>query len=388
MKYRLFGAGMAAALSVFFLAGCENKEVLSGEPEQEREQPLVLLEDVARVLSGIPLERDQLDEVYDAARASAGNGYDEEYRMRELFEDPGCGVGSAGSTKAGGYAHPLRELLREAVRSTKAAAVEDPDAWLDALSASDIQLYWPFSEAWDGDSQPVITFDPGGDVGQNEGYLLEGDGKLTKLLVTEEMARERPVWVVNRNSDADYKTLEMLRREDPTWGQGGGNLVITKSESEARTLVLRTFTAHRQYDSWFAGASEFWVKMGSVEDFKATKEEELRLYSPSITDFLIVVRRSQVGEEIPFNAVLVSEWSSQLLNCALMIIEDDGGSQTTWTCKANVNYNSKKYGFEVELPLRTRDDIVWRGSLARSYIERNNGKTGCFGDVDLVFELI
>lgn len=391
MKYRLFGAGMAAALSVFFLAGCENKEVLSGEPEQEREQPLVLLEDVARVLSGIPLERDQLDEVYDAARASAGNGYDEEYRMRELFEDPGCGVGSAGSTKAGGYAHPLRELLREAVRSTKAAAVEDPDAWLDALSASDIQLYWPFSEAWDGDSQPVITFDPGGDVGQNEGYLLEGDGKLTKLLVTEEMARERPVWVVNRNSDADYKTLEMLRREDPAWGQGGGNLLITKATQPAkdtRTLVLRSFKARRPHDSWLCGASEYFVKFVSVENVKISKEEELRLYDPSITDFMVIVRRGEVGQEISLNTILVSEWGKQLTSCSMMIIEDDGGTKTSWKCSAMVKYNSKSYGFEVDLPYNQRDDIIWRGPLTKTYLEKNSGLSMNYGEVDLVMELL
>ena len=31
---------------------------------------------------------------------------------------------------------------------------------------------------------------------------------------------------------------------------------------------------------------------------------------------------------------------------------------------------------------------IWRGALTRTYIERNNGVTGHFGDVDLVLELI
>ena len=43
---------------------------------------------------------------------------------------------------------------------------------------------------------------------------------------------------------------------------------------------------------------------------------------------------------------------------------------------------------ELELPLYSRDDIVWRGSLTRSFIERNSGSTVRFGDVDLVLELI
>jgi hypothetical protein len=40
------------------------------------------------------------------------------------------------------------------------------------------------------------------------------------------MAGNVPVWVVNRNSDAEFTPLEMLRREDPDWGEGGGTIII------------------------------------------------------------------------------------------------------------------------------------------------------------------
>lgn len=385
MKYRMF----MAALCAVSLFGCEEVLVTPVEEMESFQEPAVLLEDVARVFSYVPLGGEQLDEVYDAARASAANGYDEEYRMKELFSEPGCGVGDAGNTKAEGYSKPLRDLLREAVHATKASTgLEDPDAWLDALSGSDIQIYWPFSEQWNGDARPVITFDPGGDATQNEGYVLGADGTVTKVLVTEEMARQQPVWVINRNSDADYKTLEMMRREDPSWGHGGGNLVVTKGTTELRTLVLRSFKSRRNFDSWLAGASEIWVKMAKVEDFTASTEGELRLYDPAITDFMVVVRRGQKDEEILLNTVLVSEWTAQLSSCGLMIIEDDGGTQTSWKCSAVVKYKSQSYGFEVDLPFRTRDDIIWRGSVTRSFVERNSGKPVNLGDVEVVMELI
>lgn len=191
-------------------------------------------------------------------------------------------------------------------------------------------------------------------------------------------------------SDAEYKSLELLRREDPNWGNGGGDIIVRPRASSAdiKSLLLRSFTANRQYDSWFAGAAEFFVKVGSVENFKASTEAELRLYQPTITDFMIVVRRKQMGLEIPFNAVLISEWTSALKNCALMIIEDDGGSRTTWKANAMVKVSSKSYGIELELPLNSRDDVVWRGSLTRSYIEKYSGQVGHFGDIDIVLELI
>ena len=158
--------------------------------------------------------------------------------------------------------------------------------------------------------------------------------------------------------------------------------------SDFKTLVLRSFKAMRQYDSWFSGGAEFFVKLASVEDFNASTEPELRLYEPAITDFMIVVRRSQVGEELPFNAVLVSDWTEMLTSCAFMITEDDGGTRSTWKCSAVVKWNSKNYGFEVDLPLNSRDDIVWRGSLTRSYVEKYSGRQVRFGDVELVLELI
>ena len=104
MKYRVF----LAALCAVSLFGCEEVLLTPVDEKEPGEEPAVLLEDVARVLSHVPLGGEQLDEVYDAARASAANGYDEEYRMQELFAEPGCGVGDAGGTKADTYSKPLR----------------------------------------------------------------------------------------------------------------------------------------------------------------------------------------------------------------------------------------------------------------------------------------
>ena len=391
MKSAGFLWGACCVLSGLLVGACDKTGV--GETEQEGgQQPLITLEEVARVLSTVPLQAAQVGEVRDAALSSAGNGYDEEYLMRNLFSAPGSGVGESDETKAGRYERPLRDLLEEAVKerfSTKAGG-PDADTWLEALAGSDVQIYWPSPEDWDGSSLPVITYDPGDGALSNEGYELQRDGSVKKVMVDESTTRTRPVWVVNRNSDAEYRSLEMLRREDPSWGSGGGGLIVgpTKAGADVRTLVLRSFKAHRQYDSWFSGGSEFFVKMGAVEDFRATSEADILQYKPSITDFMIVVRRSEVGKELPFNAVLVSEWTGQLTSSAFMLIEDDGGTRTTWKCNATLKYNSKSYGFDLEIPLNSRDDIVWRGALSQAFIEKNSGIPCRFGDVELVLEFI
>ena len=405
MKMNDFMKLMLAAVIAF--PSCEILDNDEDKHIMDKHQTHISLSEVSQILSSIPITQKQVREVYDAVTASSGNGYDEEYTMKNLFSAPGSGVGDKATRAAGSYDQPLSRLIEEHVksiagtRSSVDMSVDrmGVDGFLQALEESDIQIYWPFSERHSSDRLPIITFDPedGSDV--NVGYRLidNGDGfrHVEEVIVDEAMAEEYPVWVVNRNSDAGYSSLEMLRREDPDWGEGGGDIIVNpkslalkRSVAGSKTLILKDFIMKRNYDSWFAGASEFFVKVGAVEDFTASTEAELRLYSPSVTDFVIVVKRSQKGQPLPFNAVLVTDWSEQMTHCAFMITEDDGGTRTTWDCTALVRVASKSYGVEMKIPFNTRDDIVWRGQLASSWFEKNNNRTAHFGDVDLTFEVV
>ena len=386
---------MAFAAGMLLLAGCEYVDH-TGEIGYSVDN--VAIDSVARMLSSLPLEKEHLQEVHEAVSSSSGNGYDEEYTMRDLFESPGAGVGDdeeVKSMRTRAYARPLRELIREHLCATRADGwTGSGEDYLQRLMTSDVQIYWPYSGNWDGETMPVITFDPENGAEANVGYRIvvtaEGGRRCEKVEVDEEMAENTPVWVVNRNDDSRYTSLEMLRKKDPEWGNGGGSIVVgapgeTRS-SDVRTLVLKDFMMRRNYDSWFAGASEFFIKCGKVEDFKASTEAELKLYSPQISDFMVVVRRNQVLKRLPFDVVLVSQWTEQNESIAFMMTEDDGGTRTEWKCSAVVKYNSKSYGFEMSLPFNTRDDIVWRGQLAGPYLEKYDGKTSRFGDVELTFQ--
>lgn len=387
-----------AAAKVWLLLGLSIMAVpLSCEKHSEDEDslsPKLSLSELAGIFSALPLEQEHLDEVFSAVSSSSANGYDEEYTMSQLFSAPGEGVGGS-EVKSGQWSNPLRELLEEHVRvnfATKAGPTADE--YLQAIMDSDAQIYWPYSSSWDGKTQPIITFDPGVEALSNVGWFRRDDGVVEELVVTEKMAMERPVWVINSNDDSAYTTLELLRRQDPSWGSGGSIVVKPKRNAaetagdDVKSLLLKDFTMIRHYDCWFAGASEFFVKCGAVEDFTASTEAELRLYVPSITDFMISVKRSQLGQKIPFNALLVSEWTDQLENMALMIVEDDGGTRTSWNCSATVKIKSRSYGFDISLPFNSRDDIVWRGQVSRKYFEAYNNVEGHFGDVYLTFEIL
>lgn len=391
------------------------------EPVEDRDNAALPLDQVAQMLSELPMEPVHFKEVHRAVSSSSGNGYDEEYMMRDLFASPGRGVGEEYSGKSGNSVAeqskslsdilPLRDLIiqyAENRAATKASGF-DPGLWLESLSSSDIQIYWPYSEDWDGKTQPVFTYDPGDGSQVGVGWKVDTDERgartVRKIEVDEKYAAAYPVWVVNRNSDSGYTSLDVMRREHPEWDNGGGALIIggpvssrapgvplpeegTKAASSVKTLILKDFTMRRHYDTWLAGGSEFFIKAGSVNDFVASTEAELQLYVPAVTDFMVVVKRKQLGQALPFNTVLVSDWTSQLTQVAFMIVEDDGGSLTQWKCSAVVKVASKSYGFDISLPFNTRDDIVWRGQLSRRYIEATDKIAGHFGDVDITFEVV
>lgn len=352
------------------------------------------VESVARMLSELPLTIAQTREVYDGVSSSSANGYDEEYPFSVLVSNPGSGVGDEllRTRSQAEYPEPLRDLL-----SSSGLSLTRSGSFLEALSDSGLQIYWPYSENWDGETLPTITFDPAEAEtvpvsryrdGENVGYLREqlpeGTWIVKEVVVDEEYASVHPVWVINRNEDAGYLTPQMLKALCPERSAP----VSTRSYDGIKTLVLKEFKAHRNYDSWFAGASEFFVKCGSLEGFAAKTEDELKLFSPSVTDMMINVKRKQVGKYIRLNTVLVSEWTPQLDECVFLMVEDDGGKQTSWKASGAVKIKSKSYGFEVELPFRRNDDLVWRGKLSQNYFEKNNGSPNRFGDVSITFSFL
>ena len=377
-------------LASFLLAACSRD---AGSPVPA--PPVTTLAEVAEIMSELPYEREHLLEVYDAVGSSSGNGYDEEYMMADLFESPGAGVGDErAGTRAVSYSRPIRELFAERLSSrlatrSGASAVEE---YIGALSASDIQIYWPYSEDWDGETLPIITYDPGYGAETNMGYVLEygpeGAEVVDSVLVDEALAMTRPVWVINRNDDAGFTPLEMfLKSGTDASPEYAPAVSIVGGEDESRMLLVKSFQMLRNYDSWFGGASEFFVKCGAVDGFKASTDEELRLYTPSVTDFMVVVKRRQLGKTIPLDALLLTSLTPQMENVAFLIIEDDGGKTTSWKCSAVVKYNSKSYGFEINIPYKDRDDIVWRGQLSSSFFEGKDEVSGRFGDVVVTFAL-
>ena len=358
------------AVAVLSTQACDETEPVVLSPEIPSMSLEVSPRAVARMLADLPLGLDQVKEVHDAVDASSLNGYDEEYTFADMFSSPGRGVGDelSGTRSAVEYSTPLSSMVSGDLK--------------EGLSSSGLQIYWPYSEDWDGRSMPVITYGSELALESNIGFMRESlpDGSwiVKEITVNEEYAKSNPVWVVNWNEDAGAMTPQMLAKLRP-------EPVETRTSTEFKTLRLKEFKAHNQYDSWLSGGSEFFIKCGSLKAFTAEVAADLTKYTPEITDLMIKVKRRQVGSSMRYNTILVSEWSPQLTECVFLIHEDDGGKMTTWKATGEVKIKSKSYGFTVEFPYHRNDDIVWRGKLSSNFFEKNNGVANRYGDTSVTF---
>lgn len=355
------------------------------EPQnlQPGEQVEITKQSVAKMFSDIPLEKAQLEEVHNAVCQSSGNGYDEEYTLTNLMNSPGSGVGQTKASSLEG--EPLRDLITGYLMKkygTKSGGGE-VERYLNALGNSDFQIYWPYSEDWDGETFPIVTFDPGMGAETNYGYEISltssGVRVVDSVLVDEKIAMERPVWVINSNVDRNYKPVDFLP---------GGSRSGTKAGDTSKQLVIKDFTMLRNYDSWFGGASEFIIKAGTLANRSISyTQAELKDYYPEMTDMMLSVKRKDVGKTLPMDALLVSGIDENLEKMVFMITEDDGGEQTSWKCEATVKIKSKSTGIVLEFPYHENDDIVWRGNLAMSFFNKEEPVQGRFSDVKITFAL-
>ena len=417
---RTFCGLMSVAALAFLASACRGSDVV----EPQSPESGFSLEEFAGILSALPMDRSHLGEVFDAVCASSENGYDEEYMLADLVGSPGAGVGDGvfRSKSAPRYDRPLRDLLSDYFEANPSAVptrAGSSEACLRMLEESDMQIYWPYSEDWDGEAFPIITFDPGDGSEYNYGYQAvrgeDGSVEIQSVYVDEQVAMSRPVWVINNNDDSHLVPVQSAFLD----GAGAAALRADASSPEAQaspemqalTPVVRTATADaaasaqgsegdipgnrlyirslkmlRNYDSWFGGASEFVIKCGAVDGFRATSEEDLSKYRPSVTDCVVVVKRRQLGMSVPLGILLLTDYTPQMENIAFLVTEDDGGKVENWKCEATVKWQSKSYGFTLNIPYRDRDDIVWRGQLSRSFFERGSIVTDRFGDVEITFE--
>ncbi|MDR0748985.1 MAG: hypothetical protein LBF62_05390 [Tannerellaceae bacterium] len=329
-------------------------------------------------LSGIVHDDDIVKEVKAGVETSLLYGLDEELRFREILKSDDNKLRSASKSL-------LAEKLEEAfgnIGKTKSATEALNGDELETFVLNDnVQIYWPYSERWDGKEIPFVTYAPtdkdADDVTDVMAYRKivnpDGTSRIESRMVNEAYAKEHPVWIINKN-EMDYEELPDFKAGE---FEKNGRLFVSDLLPDARnnkTLRARTplvvfylgkLTVTTQHDSWIAGGSEFEFTNAQPLAPGYTTTGNTKVWSNW--------SRGQISDGITKGIwqVLNMDWTVEQVQNGLKVVETDDGKSTAWKLDLGVKLaNDKGLGFTVSasIPFNNNDDEIYEKILMRSYM--------------------
>lgn len=336
---------------------------------------------IADLMTSIPLSEDIVNEVFSAVSAGLENGIEESYYFADVMAESSTKSATRSDNSGANLGNELRRLLT----TTRSSAGVDADI----LEYGDYQIYWPYSEDWDGKTKPVITFVPE-DNSQlwNYGYRQTEEGVET-IIVNEEFMEKNPVWIINK-ADIPYDELPNFNNNECS--KNGiyycpqnvtPSKISTSNSNETRaggtpvyTVYLGKFMSEKNYDSVWNGGSEFAIQMGAIENMVITSQEQLRSTSPTVTYIRITRSRKDIKKKrwIESNTVLSSDWQPNENNAGFCIYEEDQGGTKYWEMSLSTKIKGIDIPFTLKMPYGSGDDLIYKIVYHRNFMFSTNNK--------------
>ena len=188
------------SLGLYACSSSDEPMALQSSPQTSDNNVSEDSENIARLMASIPLNKGIMNEVFSATQNGLENGIEESYYFADMLSE--SSAKSASRVSSTSQESILGRELRSLLNKSRSGNQVD----IDLLQNGDYQIYWPYSEDWDGKTQPIITFVPK-DENQlwNYGYRQTDDG-IETIIVDEEFMESNPVWIINK-ADLSYDEL-------------------------------------------------------------------------------------------------------------------------------------------------------------------------------------
>lgn len=376
-----------AALSLG-LFSCNNEDELLTPPGLTEPLSNNVSEDsenIAQLMASIPLTKEIVNEVFSATQNGLENGIEESYYFADVLSESSAKSASRASNTS--QKSILGRELRSALNKSRSGNQVD----VDLLQSGDYQIYWPYSENWDGKTQPVITFVPK-DENQlwNYGYKQTDNG-IETIIVDEEYMESNPVWIINQ---ADFSYDELPNFNNNEFAKNGISYCPRKAiyaESSHQTASTRAtglpvytvylgkLMSEHQYDKVWSGGSEFAIRMGAIEHMEITSEEQVDSKNARINYVRVCRSRKDIKKkrwaELT-GCVLSSDWQPNENNAAFSIYEEDQGGSKNYEASLSVKILGKDIGFSIKMPYGSHDDKIYNQIYTRNFMFSTNNSPG------------
>lgn len=236
---------------------------------------------------------------------------------------------------------------------------------------NDLNIYWGYHDEWDHKTPPIIAYvDQDVSPDRINGYLIKGnsiqniaissaffDSVIAPVIIinfNETSYSEYPEFKIGKrtkNGTTFLKGTPILKDDEPAQEYG-----IYDNPNKIYEAVFRALQSANgaQYDYWYAGGSEIYVKSGAID---ANGNPKYNNHRCELTRKEIK-NRTTIYYEYP---ILFDDWKVEYLNMPTSIYEQDPGTETTIAASISI----KNIGsVSVNIPLKNNDDLI--GSVDRS----------------------
>lgn len=347
---------MLVAMTTFILCSCDNDETIVQEENCYQISGKISKEEFWGILKELYFDSDLCKEVHSSIQREVFEGNDENVMLKKMVTSNSIKTNSPSV---------LKDRLTFFAKSSRGLEESKYANLLKDIENSNIEIYWPYSENWDGKELPTIVIAPDDeDVEVCDGWVIsESNGRmqLSSLKVDERYAMCHPVWVIKEN---------LRPQEVNTFGSliNINNLATRSTGSNpVYPWKLTRMKVTHQYDTWIAGGSEIVINV-VYPPLTGTVAATNRLR--------IVFTRKEINDETwktLTNQFLNTNWTPDQINNFLHISEaDDGGSISELTFKVQYTKDNKTVDATAKINIGSRDEQIGQLVINRDFIKRCN----------------
>lgn len=251
------------------------------------------------------------------------------------------------------------------------------------FSIRGLEIYWPYSEDWDGKSTPVIVKYPSDEKSLNDEYYTayrytqkkNGEQTIDSLLVNEEYSKKHPVWIVKTSNISDIDLYHIFNGENTTNGihyiprkskkkQTQNASYVSNIDNVAETRI-NSIQSTVQHDTWINGGSEYilyWFFPTNSFGLAEHHTEQIQLSRKEISK----------GATRNLDFIANYDWFIGQSHNRLKVIEFDPGENTDIDIKIKASYKPKDSDitvdgeFSTKITINNNDDMIMEHTMTRT----------------------
>ena len=216
--------------------------------------------DLARAITALNLDPEICQEVHRAVRKSVECGLDEIYYLKEAI---------GGGTKICDDETFTRFIDDKLSKFSDNKAVKYiNEYWVNTADQDRLQIYWPYSENWDGVTTPIVAC-------QYQGYVIAENGQIIEgITFAEEYTKKHPVWIINLSPVA-YSELPTF--DNCNYVKQGNNTIVYHSltASDSDDYKFPKYLTKNDKDDYFSKKATTTYSMYIKDVASVTKTNEL-----------------------------------------------------------------------------------------------------------------